>query len=257
MHESMTAGASRAIKGAAGRAERRGSVLVEPIDLLAALIAESESRAAVLLLELGLDRRATAARHRPPGRFARGNRCRKPARKRRRASALRRDAVYPPRGGRRSPALDRGRAIGTEHLLKALIELGFARRALANAGVDLDRLRDALEEKLEIDDRPIPLPSELPPLGLVDPVEIVDLARVLDASPNRPQEGLRVIDDYVRFILNDPFLGKRLKDVRVRLSRRSRGSIRSCSSVRAIPPATSEHALCHAPPIPGPVPASS
>lgn len=38
--------------------------------------------------------------------------------------------------------------------------------------------------------------------------------RILDASANRATEGLRVVEDYVRFVLNDEHLARRLKQTR-------------------------------------------
>src|SRR5215813_10844340 len=38
--------------------------------------------------------------------------------------------------------------------------------------------------------------------------------RILDASLNRASEGLRVVEDYVRFVLDDPFLTGRAKSIR-------------------------------------------
>ena len=38
--------------------------------------------------------------------------------------------------------------------------------------------------------------------------------RILDASLNRASEGLRVVEDYVRFVLDDPFLTGRAKSLR-------------------------------------------
>ncbi len=38
--------------------------------------------------------------------------------------------------------------------------------------------------------------------------------RILDASLNRASEGLRVVEDYVRFVLDDPFLTRRTKTLR-------------------------------------------
>ena len=38
--------------------------------------------------------------------------------------------------------------------------------------------------------------------------------RILDASLNRAAEGLRVVEDYVRFVLKDPFLTRELKALR-------------------------------------------
>jgi thiamine-phosphate pyrophosphorylase len=41
-----------------------------------------------------------------------------------------------------------------------------------------------------------------------------DVFRILDASLNRAGEGLRVVEDYVRFVLDDPFLTAQLKPLR-------------------------------------------
>src|SRR4051794_19752054 len=38
--------------------------------------------------------------------------------------------------------------------------------------------------------------------------------RIIDASLNRASEGLRVVEDYVRFVLDDPFLTERAKAIR-------------------------------------------
>lgn len=42
--------------------------------------------------------------------------------------------------------------------------------------------------------------------------------RILDAAANRAREGLRVVEDYVRFTLDDAFLSRELKELRHRLS---------------------------------------
>ncbi len=45
-----------------------------------------------------------------------------------------------------------------------------------------------------------------------------ELFRILDAAANRAREGLRVVEDYARFVLNDPFLTEQLKQVRHELA---------------------------------------
>src|SRR3954465_8096329 len=40
------------------------------------------------------------------------------------------------------------------------------------------------------------------------------IIRILDAALNRASEGLRVAEDYVRFVLDDPFLTSRAKALR-------------------------------------------
>ncbi len=49
------------------------------------------------------------------------------------------------------------------------------------------------------------------------------MGRILDASANRAREGLRVVEDYVRFVLDDPGLTRRLKEVRHRFAEAERG----------------------------------
>jgi thiamine-phosphate pyrophosphorylase len=44
------------------------------------------------------------------------------------------------------------------------------------------------------------------------------LLRILDASLNRAGEGLRVVEDFVRFVLDDPFLTSELKSIRHELT---------------------------------------
>ena len=52
--ESLTASAGRALQLADLLAKRQNATVVEPLDLLAALAAEPENRAAELLVELGV-----------------------------------------------------------------------------------------------------------------------------------------------------------------------------------------------------------
>ena len=70
--------------------------------------------------------------------------------------------------------------------------------------------------------------EEIPPLDLAEAGGGVDLARILDASANRAREGLRVVEDYVRFALDDPGLTRRLKEVRHRLAEAERGLDPAC-----------------------------
>ena len=49
---------------------------------------------------------------------------------------------------------------------------------------------------------------------LEDPVERLSAARILDVNANRVRESLRILDDYARFVLNDPFLTREVKTLR-------------------------------------------
>jgi thiamine-phosphate pyrophosphorylase len=222
MLESCTPGAQRALERANWRAQERDSSHIEPKDLLAALVDEPESRAAVLLGEFGLDAKTifqaleivavtgadrstlSPAIPRPPY---------SPE-----AQAVLFDAAH---HARRS---DRSRMIGTEHLLAALVGTsGKIAELLKQAGLQVESLSRELDASHAVETTPIPLADEIEPLVLSEPTEATDLGRILDASANRASEGLRVIEDYVRFALDDPMLTRRLKDVRHRLAAAIRG----------------------------------
>ena len=225
MMESYTAGACRALDRAQARARRRGALAVEPIDLLVALVNEAESRAVALLSEFGLDpARARAAlgldEEGPP---AEGNEDEGTV-----------DAIVLPHSQAirnaltdaavQARSLARSRAIGTEHLLAGLLTSpGPAADLLAGAGLELSAVIAHLTTPAAEEASPLALPHEIPPLELNDPGEAVDLGRVLDASANRASEGLRVVEDYVRFVLEDPALCRRLKEARHRLGAAIRG----------------------------------
>ena len=55
MYDAYTPGAQRALDRAQVRARAHGGSSVEPVDLLAALVDEAESRAAELMAQFGLD----------------------------------------------------------------------------------------------------------------------------------------------------------------------------------------------------------
>jgi thiamine-phosphate pyrophosphorylase len=229
MSDQWTPGAQRALERAQARARLRGGSLVEPLDLLAALVEEAESRAAELLVRFGLE----------PERFLEA------------LGVLGHDlhdslgedvppeaqveAVVPlPHSpefravmldaGTRARAVERGVAVGTEHLLAGLIaESSQAVERLQAAGLALQRLRDYLAQEARTLAAPLLPPEDIPPLDLSDAVRSVDLGRILDASANRAREGMRVVEDYVRFVLDDPGLTRRLKEVRHRLAEALRG----------------------------------
>jgi len=107
---------------------------------------------------------------------------------------------------------------GSEHLLLAALELdGAVRFVLDQFGIDSQSVQAALipaEKELDIPDGAL--------------VQIVSaesgtlsggaLFRTLDASANRSREGLRIVEDFVRFQLNDAYLSYELKQVRHRLT---------------------------------------
>jgi thiamine-phosphate pyrophosphorylase len=232
MFESFTASAVRALERADHVARARSGNAVEPLDLLAALAVESESRAVDLMVECGVEMsrlRATLSLdviepfaepdgfevgqgNSPGPHFPEPLSLSSPMR------AVLNEATIQAR------ASDRKREVGTEHLLAGLLSSpGPAADLLIAAGLELEPLRERLSEAVEVDTSPLPLAEGIAPLDLVEAGGGVELGRILDASANRAREGLRVVEDYVRFVLDDPGLTRRLKEVRHRLSEAERG----------------------------------
>lgn len=227
MFESFTAGAMRALHRADRVARARGVPAIEPADLLAALAREAESRAALVLEDFGLtlERIAQAldtafgpepeetddqADQTPDGPTALPH---SPALRSALANAV-----------AQAHAIDRGRSVGTEHLLGGLIAgRGPVADLLAAAGLEPEVLHERIGAADPVETGPIAVGDDMPPPELAEPGQGVDLNRILDASANRAREGLRVIEDYARFVLDDPGLTRRLKEVRHRLAEAIRG----------------------------------
>lgn len=210
MLESTTAGADRALRRAGSLARLRAAVEVEPIDLLAALAEDEDGRAATLLARHGADLSILQG-ERPDPAIAPDGPDSPPLSAPYRAVLA--DAALLARID------DRGREVGTEHLLAALLDAdGPHLERMARSGLRLDELQTRLRRVEQAQTSPIPLPAEIGDLRLSEPGEAADLGRILDASGNRAREGLRVVEDYVRFALDDPGLTRRLKEVRHRLA---------------------------------------
>ena len=221
MQDDVTEGVIRALDRAEIRAVRDRSGQIDPVHLLLALADEEESRAATLLSRFGLaspellksfgsnpldelevsgEPRSQTLRLSPESR------------------TVLQDAIA------RARTLDRTSAAGTEHILQALLEVpGSLVDRLEDAGLRVGDLLADLSDREAAANEPLPLPADLDPLDLFTPSNATDIWRVLDASANRAREGLRVVEDYVRFALDDPMLTKRLKDIRHRLDEAVRG----------------------------------
>lgn len=228
MDEMFTPGSQRAMKRARLRARRRGAEAVEPLDLLAALMDEPECRAAELVVEFGS---APARVHEALGTSGLDDEA---AEEPEPFDSESLEPPSPPHSRNLREALgeatsqarveDRSGSIGTEHLLAGLInEASISLDALRDAGLKLERLREHLAQPAKLAAEPLPPLEGAPPLDLSDSARAVDLGRVLDASSNRAREGLRVIEDYVRFALDDPGLTRRLKETRHKLAETLRG----------------------------------
>jgi thiamine-phosphate pyrophosphorylase len=101
------------------------------------------------------------------------------------------------------------KTVAGEVLLAGLVQSDAAvRDYLETHGFHADRLEAELEAR-----KPAPLEMD-EPLRLNEATERIDLARVVDAAANRAREGLRVVEDYCRFVLDDAFLCGELKRLR-------------------------------------------
>ncbi len=222
MQGSMTASAERVLVRAGDLARGRGGSTVDPLDLLLALVLESESRAVELLRESGFDESTLVeVVQGPAGEIESPDEGDLPAQLPH-SPELR--AVLS-EAGVQARGLDRTQDVGTEHLLAGLLSAAPAvAAALTQAAPEkLGVLRGRLESDTAAALAPLPPAEGMAPLNLGDPTDQVDLGRILDASANRAREGLRVIEDYARFVLDDPAITRRLKDVRHRLAQAERG----------------------------------
>ena len=107
---------------------------------------------------------------------------------------------------------------GTEHLLLAAIELDSVTRSFVESHkVSFEQLVDKIVQS--DDDVAISVAEDIQiPPASQGTIEESALFRILDASANRCREGLRVVEDYVRFALDDRFLSSRLKKLRHQLT---------------------------------------
>lgn len=93
-----------------------------------------------------------------------------------------------------------------EYLLVGLVRAGEPLHSpLRRAGVRVERLIQSADRS------PLAVATAL---DIRDPTEVVSAARAIDANANRAREALRVLDDYVRFILDDATLSQELKGLR-------------------------------------------
>ena len=222
MQYEFTPAAQRALTCAAGWTSGEDCDALEAPALLLGLLAESECRAAIMLARHGVD--AAAVRRRwaeltpctaptggislPPKRFSAEVEFSL-------QTACQRLAEYP-----------RPLVLATEHVLLGLVTAEHEPSAwLRQQGLDPEKLEAEIHRLYGY--RPGPLPME--PLdaacGLADPArspsesnraadEQIRILRVIDAAANRAREGLRAIEDYVRFALDDRHLTGRCKQLR-------------------------------------------
>lgn len=207
-----TEGAIRALLVARHRAKVANRRQAEPMDLLVALLAEEESQAVALISRLGvaetsrqnwIDRFPVLPETSEPGDVSLSQSLR---------MALADAEVF-------VRSVDRALPVGTEELLFGLVSSSKeVLREMQALGVDIQLFKSHFVSQSAQHAEPLPLPEGCDPLLLSDSVENADIARIIDASSNRVREGLRVVEDYARFALDDPSLTRGLKDIRHRLN---------------------------------------
>lgn len=107
----------------------------------------------------------------------------------------------------------RGSEIGTEHLLAVALDIPPIRETLTRMGVAVTVLRERIREPFQALALPLETDIRLRAVPTMR-TESTSVARILDASANRCREGLRVVEDYARMILNDAHLSRLIKETR-------------------------------------------
>lgn len=118
----------------------------------------------------------------------------------------------------RQTARSEGRDVETSslHLLAAIIHVDRNISAfLFEFGVTAESFKPGPEQR-ELLAEPMPVSFEID-LQTVTDGEQTTVLRILDASANRAREGLRVVEDFVRFSLDDAHLSELLKSARHQL----------------------------------------
>jgi thiamine-phosphate pyrophosphorylase len=194
-----TPAAFRAIGFARQLARAAGSPFLEPTHLLQGLLGEEEGRPWSLLTQAGVDPKSFAGAAM--------------------AFTEEDDNDNPPRSAGTLEVVARARelcrtfgheqSVASDHLLVALLEIdGELRTALEARGLEFS----ALEKAAGFTHGP---PIQLDePIGGAEPADFLEPYRILDAAANRAREAFRVLEDYVRFILDDSFLTAQLKEGR-------------------------------------------
>jgi thiamine-phosphate pyrophosphorylase len=219
MSYSLTPAVSRALEFAAGwSAEPRPEYLDLP-EVLLGLLAEPECRAATMLARFGVSPSTVLAQW-PKLREVSLDVSPRP--------------FSPQLNAVLATALDllweypQPMELATEHLLLGMVAqqdecaIWLSQRGFdaANLEGEVHRLAGHTSGPVELDAVPFLESSSQPDTATTSVESKLDLSplRILDAAANRASEGLRVVEDYVRFVTNDRELTWRIKVVRHKLS---------------------------------------
>lgn len=209
MWHQFTAAAGRALVYASGWSNRTGCAELEAEPLLVGLLSEPECRAATMLARLAID--IPAIRQRWP--------------------KLTQDDPPPQRGEKkpfskeverslelaqqRLAVLPQPLELATEHILLGLAAADHEVSAwLRQRGLDPDALEEEIRKLYGCQWETAGDEGENAPGLRSRGAGYAATLRVLDAAANRAREGLRVVEDYVRFVLDDRHLTGLCKQLR-------------------------------------------
>jgi thiamine-phosphate pyrophosphorylase len=104
--------------------------------------------------------------------------------------------------------------VGSEHLLWGLSRVrSQIEKYLSSYSIVPEKLRESVHQVTGVSFEPLESDEQLR-FQDVAPKEETGFLRIIDASANRAREGLRVLEDYVRFVMDDRFLSASLKECR-------------------------------------------
>ncbi len=213
----FTPGAERAMQMAASLARQSKSAAIEPAHLLWALFLD-ESRAAEIAAAHGLSRE-TLRQHLPMAADD-GVLEMTTALVAEAATAEPSDelSIILIEARRQAALLGKGVEVGSEHLLCGLAMVPSPVQVLLEKfGLAGDIAAERSLEQAGHSSAPLAADIQLS-LPDVTAADATDTFRILDAAANRAREGLRVVEDYVRFTLDDRHLTELLKNWRHRLA---------------------------------------
>jgi thiamine-phosphate pyrophosphorylase len=211
LEDLLTEAARRAIEAAAIIAARNGAPERDPVHLLWALVLE-ESQAAEALKQAGVSR----DRLRTVSPLDLGDGLASSGLATESTDTPESDAFRRVIANATQVASLRGRSsqVGTDDLLAALVSVGSAASCvLLQLGVTPERLGLSAAHLADESAEPIGVDFDIRWRDATEE-DRTETLRIIDAAANRAREGLRVLEDYARFALDDAHLTGRLKECR-------------------------------------------
>jgi thiamine-phosphate pyrophosphorylase len=219
MKRQHTAASQRAARYAESLARSAASGEITPFHLLAALAAE-ESHAAEILSDHGLTSKVIeeSPESNPPAKHETVIYAQSLLADEADIAASRAYAEVWLEAFKQAALGGRYSEVGSEHLLFGLCVVSSpAAELMQRFGLDATTITAKLPETHDTLGEPIPVDFSLDATASPSE-EIIQTLRILDAAANRAREGLRVVEDYTRFALDDTHLTNLTKNARHTLS---------------------------------------